>query len=74
MDAARRSVVLADHTMIDVDSRFKIAGVDKVDVLVTDPGILPPQRLGFVNRGIKLELAGQDMEAVPRSFALQPDN
>ncbi len=74
MDAARRTIVLADHAMVDVDSRFRVANIDEIDVLVTDLGILPPQRLNLMNRGIKLELAGQVIDAIPSSYGLHADN
>lgn len=46
--ASRRSVVLADHTKVGNDHLARFAGLDDIDVVITDSGIQPEdaERLG----------------------------
>jgi DeoR/GlpR family transcriptional regulator of sugar metabolism len=51
--------VLADHTVIGVDSRSFVTGLERVNTLITDAGILSEDRLDFNQRGIKVVIADE---------------
>ena len=57
--AAREVVVLADHTVLDIDSDVQVTALENIDTLVTDVGILPSQKLDYSQLGLKLLIAGQ---------------
>ncbi len=57
--AAREVVVLVDHTVIGNDSRIRVAGLETIHTLVTDPGIASSHRLKLNQRGIKVIVAGE---------------
>lgn len=59
INSAREVVVLADHTVLDVDSNVQVTDLEKVDTLITDIGILPAQKLNYTRHGLKLLIAGQ---------------
>lgn len=52
--AARRTVVLADHTKVGVDHLARFGSLDQVDTLITDDGIDD-------ELAVELELAGPDV-------------
>jgi DeoR family transcriptional regulator, fructose operon transcriptional repressor len=52
--AARRVVVLADHTKIGVDHFARFAAIDDVDVLVTDSGIDAGLALDLDSAGVRV--------------------
>lgn len=54
--SARRTVVLADHTKLGAESTSSFAGLDDVDVLVTD-AISPTHRAVCSERGIEVVVA-----------------
>ncbi len=57
--AAREVIVLADHTIVDIESNFHVVDLDAVDTLITDAGIPAHQKLELTQRGIKVLLAGR---------------
>ncbi|MBC7812652.1 MAG: DeoR family transcriptional regulator [Burkholderiales bacterium] len=57
--AAREVIVLADHTILDVEADFHMTGLDAVDTLITDMGITASQRLDLSHRGIRVLIAGE---------------
>lgn len=57
--AAREVIVLADHTVIGIDAKARVTGLDEIDTLITDPGVPSSQRLEWMQRGIKVIVAGQ---------------
>ena len=59
IDAAREVVVLADHTVLDIDSTVQVTDLQSIDTLITDVGILPEQKLEYAQLGINLLIAGQ---------------
>ncbi|MBI5667773.1 MAG: DeoR family transcriptional regulator [Chloroflexi bacterium] len=59
IQAAREVIVLADHTLLDAEADFFVAGLSAVDTLITDAGITPAQRLNLTHLGIKVLIAGQ---------------
>lgn len=59
INAAREVVVLADHTVLGVDSDVQVTDIEKIDTLITDMGILPTQKLEYAQLGMKLLIAGQ---------------
>ena len=52
--AARRTVVLADHTKVGVDHFARFGAIDDVDVLVTDSGIDPGIALDLDSAGVRV--------------------
>lgn len=56
--AAREVVVMADHTVLDVEANFRVAPLDHIDTLITDAGILARQNLQFTQQGIQVLIAG----------------
>lgn len=63
IDAAREVVVLADHTALGVDATVRIAPLDRVDLLVTDAGTLPADRLSLAAVGTRVVVADDDPPA-----------
>ncbi len=57
--AAREVVVLADHTLLGVDSDVHVTDIVNVDTLITDMGVLPSQRLEYAQSGKNILVAGQ---------------
>ena len=69
----RRSVVLADHSIIGQDATFRATALEEIDEIVTDPGVPPQQRLDYQARGVGLILA-EDAGAVSDGLgARSPD-
>jgi DeoR/GlpR family transcriptional regulator of sugar metabolism len=64
INAAREVVVLADHTVLGVDSNVRVADLGKVHTLITDAGTRAVQRLDFNQRGIRVMVAGQILNGV----------
>lgn len=54
IDAAHEVVLLADHTVIGIDSLCLVAELDKIDTIITDAGILSADHLEFNRRGIRV--------------------
>ncbi|MGQ0464959.1 MAG: DeoR/GlpR family DNA-binding transcription regulator [Sporichthyaceae bacterium] len=54
MRAARRTVVLADHTKVGVDHFARFGNLDDVDVLVTDAGLAPELALDLDAAGLRV--------------------
>jgi len=59
IDAAREVVVLADHTVMGIDSHAFVTVLDKVDTIITDAGVRSADRLEFNRRGIKVIVADE---------------
>lgn len=55
--AAREAILLADHTKIGVESLVKVAPLESIHRLITDPGISPRDRLALTQRGIEVTIA-----------------
>lgn len=55
--AARRVVVLADATKIGVEATVRFAGIDEVDVLLTDDDVESRQRKELVAGGVEVVVA-----------------
>jgi DeoR/GlpR family transcriptional regulator of sugar metabolism len=58
IQSAREVIVLADHTVFDTDSNVRVTGLEKVDTVITDTGVLSSQSLELTQRGIKVLVAG----------------
>ena len=59
IDAAREVVVLADHTVLGIDSDVHVTGLQDIDTLITDMGVLPTLRLEYAQQGKTILVAGQ---------------
>jgi DeoR family transcriptional regulator of aga operon len=57
--AAREVVVLADHTVLGVDSNVRVCDLNTVHTLITDAGAQAIHRVEFHQRGIRVLVAGQ---------------
>jgi DeoR family fructose operon transcriptional repressor len=55
--AARRVVCLTDSSKVGTEAPLRFAGVDEVDVLVTDPGIATEDRDAFEDAGLEVVVA-----------------
>jgi len=55
--AARRSVVLADHTKVGQDHLSRFAALDEIDTLITDSGLDAQMADDLRSRGLKVLLA-----------------
>lgn len=59
MNAAREVVVLADHTVLGMESNVRVSDLDTVNTLITDAGVPSEQTLDLRQRGIKVVVTGQ---------------
>ena len=59
IDAARRVIVMADHTLFGADANHRIARIEAVDEVVTDADALPADRLSLRGMGIDVLIAGE---------------
>ena len=55
--AARSVVAMADHTLIATDANHRICPIADVDVVVTDDGSLPADRLALRDAGVEVHVA-----------------
>lgn len=60
VEAARRVVILADHTVIGSDATHRIARAEHIHEVVTDNGALPADRQALRAAGILVRVAGDD--------------
>jgi DeoR/GlpR family transcriptional regulator of sugar metabolism/ABC-type sugar transport system substrate-binding protein len=56
--AARRGVVLADHTAIGADATHRVARADEIHEVITDDGALPADRQRLRGAGLEVLVAG----------------
>ena len=63
VEAAREVIVLADHTVLEVDSNVRVTDLDEIDTLITDAGILPSQTLALTQQGLRVIVAGRVVPA-----------
>lgn len=59
-EAARRTIVLADHTIMGTDANHRIARAEDVQEVITDDGALPTARQSLRSVGILVRVAGDD--------------
>ncbi|MHA3980586.1 substrate-binding domain-containing protein [Halovulum sp. GXIMD14794] len=67
VQAARRVVVLADHTAIGADANHRIARPDEFHEVITDDGALPADRQRLRAAGIDVLVAGEATDGGPGS-------
>jgi DeoR/GlpR family transcriptional regulator of sugar metabolism len=76
MDAARETIILADHSLVGTDANHRIAPLRAVTEVITDPGSLPADRLALSAAGVRVTVAGEDPEdqdpSPPLSARTQP--
>ncbi len=58
-------VVVADHSKLGTVADFAIAGLDRVDVLVTDPEIDATYREELIGLGMEVVVAGEGVRVAP---------
>ncbi|ROU02608.1 substrate-binding domain-containing protein [Histidinibacterium lentulum] len=66
IDAARRTVALADHTAIGADANHRIARPSDFHEVMTDDGALPADRQRLRAAGIDVTIAGDATDEVPQ--------
>ncbi|MEM8822781.1 MAG: substrate-binding domain-containing protein [Pseudomonadota bacterium] len=66
VDAARRTVALADHTLIGVDCNHRIARPERVHDVITDDGAIPADRQRLRAVGIDVLIAGEATDDLPQ--------
>ena len=59
LKAARKVIVLADHTKIGVESLVKIAPLSSIDTLITDAGLSAHDRAAFTQGGVDVIIADE---------------
>ena len=57
VEAARRTVLLADHTKVGNDALVRFADLDRVDTFVTDRGLDDDLRVGIEEVGVRVVLS-----------------
>ncbi len=57
--ASREIIVLADHTVLQYESNYRVTSLENVDTLITDAGIRASQSLELSQLGIKVVVAGR---------------
>ncbi len=68
--AARRTVVLADHTQIGSDANHRIARIDDIHEVITDDGAVPADRQSLRTAGVDVLVAAEESDTPE---ALRPD-
>lgn len=58
VEAARRTIALADHTIIGTDTNHRIARAQDVQDVITDDGALPADRQALRAAGVLVRVAG----------------
>jgi DeoR/GlpR family transcriptional regulator of sugar metabolism len=56
--AAREVILVADSTKIGTESLVKVAPLERVQRLITDPGVSAEDRLALSQRGVEVTIAG----------------
>ncbi len=59
IDAAREIIVLADHTVLQNESNYRVTALENVTTVITDAGIRAAQSLELSQLGIKVVVAGR---------------
>lgn len=59
ISASREIIVLADHTVLQSESNYRVTSLENVDTLITDAGIRASQSLELSQLGIKVVVAGR---------------
>jgi DeoR family fructose operon transcriptional repressor len=59
IEAAREIIVLADHTVLQTESNYRVTALENVDTVITDAGIRASQSLELAQLGIKVVVAGR---------------
>ncbi len=57
LKAARKVIVLADHTKIGLESLIKIAPLSSIDAIITDSGLSAHDRAAFTQGGVDIIIA-----------------
>ena len=57
LKAARKVIVLADHTKIGLESLVKIAPISSIDTIITDAGLSAHDRAAFTQGGVDVIIA-----------------
>jgi len=70
--AARRTIVLADHTLVGSDANYRIVGTAQIHEVITDDGALLDDRQRLRAVGVEVLIAGEEAED-PTLPASQPD-
>ncbi|MEM1286717.1 MAG: substrate-binding domain-containing protein [Pseudomonadota bacterium] len=64
VQASKRTVALADHTLVGTDANYRIAPIGGFDELITDDGVIPGDRQKLRAAGIEVSVA-EDADPAP---------
>lgn len=70
--AARRTIALADHTLIGAEANHRIARIDDLDAVITDDGTMPVDRQSLRAAGVEVLVAGEDADPPAQQIAPEP--
>jgi DeoR/GlpR family transcriptional regulator of sugar metabolism len=59
MAASKEVVLLADHTILELDANVRVGALTDAHTLITDAGVKPSQRLELRQLGLNVIVAGQ---------------
>jgi DeoR/GlpR family transcriptional regulator of sugar metabolism/ABC-type sugar transport system substrate-binding protein len=59
-EAARETLVLADHSIVGTDAHHRILPMRGVSEVITDSGSLPADRLALAAAGVRVSIADED--------------
>jgi DeoR/GlpR family transcriptional regulator of sugar metabolism len=68
VDAARETIVLADHSIVGTDANHRIVPIRAVSEVMTDSGSLPADRLSLAAAGARVSVFDEDDAIVPVRF------
>jgi DeoR/GlpR family transcriptional regulator of sugar metabolism len=68
VDAARETIVLADHSIVGTDANHRIVPIRAVSEVMTDSGSLPADRLSLAAAGARVSVFDEDDAIVPARF------
>ena len=72
VEAARRTIALADHTLVGADANHRIARIERIDEVITDDGTLPRDRQALRGVGVEVLIAGETAPAARQTRSSSP--
>jgi DeoR/GlpR family transcriptional regulator of sugar metabolism len=74
VEAANRTIALADHTVIGADATHRIARLEDFDEVITDDGALPNDRQAIRASDVMVRVAGDDHQSIEQNRRQQESN
>lgn len=63
--AARRTIALADHTLVGAEANHRILRIEDLDEVITDNGTVPADRQALRAAGVEVLVAGEEEDLSP---------